>query len=106
MKKIEGKATLYKNKYEPIADISDYILNEVKKYDECNEISFKISKVLSNNRVNPYYDDIKGKRQLITDRDRYIIEDIEEVKEANKKMIIRRLQLILLKRLWRKETLV
>ena len=85
MKKIEGKATLYKNKYEPIADISDYILNEVKKYDECNEISFKISKVLSNNRVNPYYDDIKGKRQLITDRDRYIIEDIEEVKEANKK---------------------
>ena len=58
-KKLEIDATLYKNKYESIGDISKDITEEIRKYDDCNILSFLTCNRFNNGSINPIYNEIK-----------------------------------------------
>ena len=87
MKKLEIKAILFKNKLEPIANISDWVTYENLKWEETSSLELKIPKSIKNIKYYPY-NEIKEKRYIVVDnKRRYIIEDITEDKDKDNSIL-------------------
>ena len=80
MKKLKIEAILFKNKLDPIANISDWVTYENIKWNDISTLELEVP-----DRINIVYNEIKKKRYIVIDnKSRYIIEEVIEKKDENK----------------------
>lgn len=84
MKKLEMEAILFKNKLDPIANISDWVTYENLKWDDISTLELEIPDRIKGIEYK-VYNEIKKKRYIVIDnKSRYIIEEVIEKKDKNK----------------------
>lgn len=84
MNKLEIKAILFKNKLNPVANISDWVTYENIKWNDTSTLELEVPDRIKGIKYKAY-DEIKKKRYIVIDnKSRYIIEEVIEKKDENK----------------------
>ena len=87
MEKLKIEAILFKNKLDPIANISDWVTYENLKWEETSSLEIKIPQSIKGIKYYPY-NEIKEKRYIVVDnKRRYIIEDITADKDQDNSIL-------------------